>query len=48
MKLIKTGLVRSLDQTMHICVEGPDTLNDNELKDIVTHWKEEKPHRLIL
>ena len=38
----------SLDQTMRIGIEGPDTLNDDELKQIVTHWKLQKPRRLIL
>ena len=52
MKLIKTRLrnrldEESLNQTMRICIEGPETLND-ELKDIVTHWKEQEPRRLIL
>ena len=53
MKLIKTHLrnrfgEESLDQAMRICIEGLDTLNSDDLKDIVTHWKEQKPHRLIL
>ena len=53
MNLIKTRLrnrlgEESLDRTMRICIEDPDTLNDDELKDIVTHWKEQKPRRLIL
>ena len=53
MKLIKTRLrnrlgEESLDQAMRICIEGPDTLNSDDLKDIVTHWKEQKPRRLIL
>ena len=53
MKLIKTRLrnrlgEESLDQTMRICIEGPDTLNNDELKCIRTHWKEQKPRRLIL
>ena len=53
MKLIKTHLrnrfgEESLDQAMHICIEGLDTLNSDDLKDIVTHWKEQKPRRLIL
>ena len=29
----------SLDQTMHICVEGWDTLKDDELKDITGNNK---------
>ena len=42
MKLIKTRLrnrlgEESLDQTMRICIEGPNPLNDDKLKDIVTH-----------
>ena len=53
MKLIKTRLRNrlsedALDQTMRICIEGPDTLNDDDLKDIVAHWKGQKPRRLIL
>lgn len=53
MKLIKTRLrnrlgEESLDQTMRISIEGPDTLNDDELKEIVVHWKVQIPRRLIL
>ena len=53
MKLMKTRLrnrpgEESLDQTMHISIEGPDTLNYDELKEIVTHWKVQKPRRLII
>ena len=44
MKLIKICLrnrpgEESLDQTMHISIEGPDTLNYDELKEIVTCGK---------
>ena len=53
MKLIKTRLrnrlgEESLDQAMRVCIEGPDTLNDNDLYKIVIHWKERKHCRLIL
>lgn len=53
MKLIKICLrnrlgEESLDQIMHISIEGPDTLNYDELKEIVTHWKVQKSRRLII
>lgn len=53
MKLIKTRLrnrlgEQSLDQTMRICIEGPDTLSDADLVEIITHWKEQKPRRLTI
>ena len=53
MKLIKTRLrnrlgEESLDQAMRICIEGPDTLSDADLVEIITHWKEQKPHRIFI
>ena len=53
MKLIKTRLrnklgEESLDQAMRICIEGPDTLSDADLVEIITHWKEQKPRRIFI
>ena len=52
MKLIKTRLrnrlgEESLDQAMRICIEGPDTLSDADMVEIITHWKEQKPRRIF-
>ena len=53
MKLIKTRLrnrlgEESLDQAMRICIEGPDTLSDADLVEIITHWKEQKARRIFI
>ena len=52
MKFIKTRLrnrlgKETLDQTMRICIEGPDILNDDGLKDIVAHCKGKKSRLLL-
>ena len=36
------------DQAMRICIEGPDTLSDADLVEIITHWKEQKPRRIFV
>ena len=47
MKLVKTRLRSrlsedTLDQTMRICIEGPENLSDGELDMILDHWKQQK------
>ena len=51
MKLVKTRLrsrlgENTLDQAMRVCIEGPPTLSEDELDNIVTLWKDMKPRRL--
>lgn len=51
MKLVKTRLrgrlgEGTLDQAMHICIEGPVKLSDDDLECIGQHWKEQKNWRL--
>ena len=53
MKLVKTRLRSrlgedTLDQAMRVCIEGLERLGDSELEAIVSHWKEQKPRRLVV
>ena len=53
MKLIKTRLRNrmgddTLENSMRICIEGPDTLSSDILEDIIDHYKCVKPRRISL
>ena len=36
----------TLDQALHVCIEGPNQLSNDSLEAIVTHWKEQKYQRI--
>ena len=36
----------TLDEAMHVCIEGPPMLSDDELDASVSHWKNANPRRL--
>ena len=38
----------TLNQTIRVCIEGPERLTDESLEAIIEHWKEQKPRRLIV
>ena len=53
MQLIKTRLrsrmgENTLEHAMHICIEGPDTLDNDTLEAVVDHYKDAKKRRLPL
>ena len=53
MKLVKTKLRNhledtSLDQAVRVSIEGPETLDNENLDCIVSHWKDKKHHRLCV
>ena len=53
MKLIKTRLrsrlgADALEDTMCICIEGPDRLSDDVLESVVDHYKSLKKRKLAL
>ena len=36
----------TLEHVMRVCIEGPDTLSDEDLESIVNHWKQQKSRRI--
>ena len=38
----------TLDQALRVCIEGPERLTDESLKEIIDHWKEQKTRRLLV
>ena len=53
MKMIKTRLRSrlgedTLDFALRICIEGPDTLDHDQLELIISHWKNKKKRRIVL
>ena len=53
MKMVKTRLRSrlgedTLDYALRICIEGPETLDDETLECIISHWKDQKKRRIVL
>ena len=52
-KMVKTRLRSrlgedTLDYALRICIEGPETLDDETLECIISHWKDQKKRRIVL
>ena len=53
MKMVKTRLRSrlgedTLDYALRICIEGKDTLDNDKLECIISHWKHQKNRRIAL